>query len=362
MIPIYRPLIEDADVTAVSEAVRSGWVSSKGKEILEFESAFSRYIGKRYGVSTTSGTTALHLALSALDIGIGDEVLVTDFTFVSPVNAVIYQGAVPVLVDAENVTWGIDPLLIEKSISKRTKAIIAVHMYGNPAKIDEIREIAEKHDLYLIEDCAESVGAQYNKRKVGTGGIISCFSFYGNKIITTGEGGMCATDDKEIEEQMRVLRDHGMLTTRRYWHDFIGYNYRMTNMQAALGLAQLSRIEKVIARKRELAKEYSELLSPELELQRDPPDSISVFWLYSVLSKNKTVRDKIMRKLSESEIESRPFFYPVHTMPPYERYVLPNNKFDVSDSISQRGLNLPSYPQLTEEDILKISKVVNDAI
>ncbi|MEM3489190.1 MAG: DegT/DnrJ/EryC1/StrS aminotransferase family protein [Nitrososphaerota archaeon] len=359
MIPIYKPLIDDEDLVAVSNAVKSGWVSSKGKELREFEDEFSKYVGKRHGVSTSSGTSALHLALAALGIGKGDEVIVPDFTFVSPVNAVIYQNAVPVLVDAEYDTWGIDPEIIAKAISRKTKAIIVAHIYGNSAKIDEISEIANEKDIYLIEDCAESIGATYKGKMTGTRGIISCFSFYGNKVITTGEGGMCLTDDDEINERLTILRDHGMNPQRRYWHDFVGFNYRMTNMQAALGLAQLKKIDDIIKRKRRIARFYQENLSDRLDVQRDPPNQNSVFWLYSILAKNERVREKIVEELTKNEIESRGFFYPVHVMPPYRNFSFVHTRRAVSNDISNRGINLPSYPQISDEELIKISNIIN---
>lgn len=359
MIPIYKPLIEEEEVEAVSNAVRSGWVSSKGEALQQFENEFSSYIGGRRGVSTSNGTTALHLALAALGVKKGDEVLVPDFTFVSPVNAVIYQNATPVLVDAEYETWGMDPDLIAKAVSKKTRAIIVAHMYGNSARIDEIKEIAENKGIYLIEDCAESVGAEYRGKKLGTRGIVSCFSFYGNKVITTGEGGMCLTDDTEIEERLRTFRDHGMKPERRYWHEVVGFNYRMTNMQAALGLAQLKKIDRIIARKRKIARIYQEHLSDKVEAQTDPPNQKSVFWLYSLLSKNSKIRQKIIDALQKGDIETRTFFYPVHSMPPYTDLPLVKGGGGVSDDISGRGINLPSYPSISDDDIIKISETIN---
>jgi perosamine synthetase len=359
MIPIYKPLIEDEEVNAVSKVVRSGWVSSKGKELKVFEDHFSKYIGRKAGVSTSSGTTALHLALAALGIRKGDEVVAPDFTFVSPVNAVIYQNAEPVLVDAEYETFGADPDKIKEAISKRTKAVVVAHMYGNAARIDEIKEITEDKGVYLIEDCAESIGAKYNGKMVGSRGIISCFSFYGNKIITTGEGGMCLTDDYEIGEKLSTLRDHGMKPEKRYWHDEVGFNYRMTNMQAALGLAQLKKIDQIIARKRKIAAQYQELLSNRLEVQSDPPNQESVFWLYSVLSKSGTVRERILRELEKNDIESRRFFHPVHTMPPYRNFRFISQKRKVSNDISRRGFNLPSYPGISQEELTLVSETVN---
>jgi len=362
MIPIYKPFLDANDRASICDAFDSGWVSSKGDKILQFERNFSHYVGTKFGTSTSNGTTALHLALSALGIGRNDEVIVPDFTFVSPINAVIYQHARPVLVDAEHLTWGIDPDKIRKHITRRTKAIIAVHIYGNSARIEEISEIAKENNIYLIEDCAESIGAKYNGKKVGTFGDISCFSFYGNKIITTGEGGMCLTNNGDLDEKMKILRDHGMNPTNRYWHDVVGYNYRMTNLQAALGVSQLSKIDEILSKKRRIAQIYSENLSSEIILQNSDPPMESVFWLYSILFKDDSQRKEVIKALKKSDIESRSFFYPAHIMPPYRDLTFDPEDLKVSMNLSQRGINLPSYPSLPEDDVLFISNIINRAV
>ena len=362
MIPIYEPYLDEEEAKAVYEVVKSGWVSSKGKQIELFEKGLASYVGKKYGVSTSNGTTALHLALASLGITSGDEVIVPDFTFVSPVNAVIYQGARPVLLDAETTTWGMNPDLIEKKITGKTKAIIVVHIYGNPAMIKEISEIAERHAIPLIEDCAESLGAIYDKRKVGTWGTISCFSFYGNKTITTGEGGMCITDDDELYERMKILRDHGMRPDKRYWHQVIGYNYRMTNIQASLGLVQLRKLDDILSIKRRIALEYISSLKDKFSVQVDPPNGRSVFWLFSVLAHNQEERNRIMDYLDRAQIETRPFFFPVHAMPPYKEFFKEENEFRVSNNISKIGFNLPSFPRLSSMETERISGIVAGAL
>ena len=362
MIPIYKPMIEEDDVRAICETAKTGWVSSRGENIQKFEKQFSNYIGMKRGVATSNGTTALHLALAALGIHEGDEVIVPDFTFASPVNAVLYQGATPVLVDAENETWGIDSKKILSKITPKTKAIIVVHIYGNPAKLDEIKEIAEERSLYLIEDCAESIGAKFQGKRVGSFGAISCFSFYGNKIITTGEGGMCLTNDKDLEARMRMLRDHGMSPTKRYWHEVIGYNYRMTNIQAALGLSQLSKIDRILTKKKAIAKIYYKNLPEKVETYVENRFSESVFWLFSILSRNENEKQLILDALEKNGYETRPFFYPVHSMPPYFRFVSKSRSFSVSEHLSNVGLNLPSYPELTENEILGVCDTVKSAV
>lgn len=350
MIPLYKPEIGKEEEEEVLKVLKSGWISSASPTVKEFEEKFSSYIGRKYSVATSNGTTALHLAVTALGIKEGDEVIVPDLTFISPVNVVLYNRARPVLVDVEEENWGLDPEKVRKAITPRTKAIIVVHLYGNPAKIAELKEIAEDKGIYLIEDCAEAHGAEYEGKKVGTFGDISCFSFYANKVITTGEGGMCLTDDEELYEKMLILRDHGMTKEKRYWHEVIGYNYRMTGLQAALGLAQLKKIDNFIRKKREIAKLYQELLEDFVTVQKDPPRGKSIFWLFSILTEK---RDKLAEYLDKNGIETRKFFYPVHIMPPYTQ--LSTDKYVVSEKLSSTGLNLPSYPSLSEQEIRLIS-------
>ena len=353
MIPIYRPEIGKEEEEEILKVVRSGWISSSGPAINQFEEMFSNYIGKRYGVATSNGTTALHLAMSTLGIKEGDEVIVPDLTFISPVNAVLYNRAKPIIIDVEKENWGLDPEKVKRAVTKRTKAIIAVHLYGNPSKISELKEIATDNGIYLVEDCAEAHGAEYEGKKVGNFGNVSCFSFYANKVITTGEGGMCLTDDKEINEKMRILRDHGMSQERRYWHEAIGYNYRMTSLQAALGLAQVKKIDRFINRKREIASIYQDLLGDVIDLQRNQPNGKSVFWLFSILIEK---RDRLLDYLTTKGIEGRRFFYPVHFMPPYVKFS--DGPYKVSERLAERGLNLPSFTSIKMKDIEYISRKV----
>jgi len=246
-IPIAQPSLNGNELKYVTDALLSTWISSTGKYIDQFENDFSKYIDMRYGVSTSNGTTALHLALMALDIGEGDEVIIPDLTFAATINAVLHANATPVVVDVSEESWCIDPIEIQKAITPKTKAIIPVHLYGQPCEMDAIMSIAKKYNLKVVEDCAEAHGATYRDKKVGSFGDISCFSFFANKIITTGEGGMCLTNSKEIDVKLRQLRDHGMSKEKKYWHDMVGYNYRMTNIQAAIGCAQLERIDEILS-------------------------------------------------------------------------------------------------------------------
>jgi len=361
--PVAEPEIDEEELKNVVEAVKSGWVSSKGKFIEEFENSFAKYVGVKYGVATSNGTAALHLALAALNIGEGDEVIVPDLTFVATINAVIYVGAKPVIVDINQDYWCIDPNKLEKAITPNTKAIIPVHLYGHPCDMEAIIEIASRHNLYVVEDAAEAHGAEYKGKKVGSFSHISCFSFYGNKIITTGEGGMCLTNDNELAEKIRILRDHGMSPKRRYWHDVVGFNYRMTNLQAALGLAQLNKIERFIEKKREIAKIYTEELSSieGVTLHPEMPWAKCVYWLYSVLIDNKKVtRDELAEKLKKNSIETRNFFYPLHEMPIYQKYA--NFTYPISSKVSKQGLNLPSSVKLSEEDVKYITRKIREIV
>lgn len=357
-IPVAEPEIGAEELQNVMAAVKSGWVSSKGPFIEEFERGFSRFLDVKHGIATSNGTTALHLAVAALGIGKGDKVLVPSLTFIATANAVAYTGATPVFVDSHPQYWCIDPSEVEANIDHHTKAIIVVHLYGHPCDMDPITAIAETHNLHVIEDCAEAHGAEYKHRKVGSFGIINCFSFYGNKIITTGEGGMCLTNNDALAHTMRVLRDHGMNPDKKYWHDVVGFNYRMTNLQAALGVAQLSKINALIAKKRHIASLYNHLLAdiPGITPAPEMPWAKNVYWLYSVLVK-KGQRDHVLRYLERHGIESRPFFYPQHILPPYQN----GGSFPIAEELAARGLNLPSGPRLSDADISDVSKVMSEA-
>ena len=354
MIPIAEPCLGEEELKNVIEAVKSGWISSKGKFIEEFERDFAKYCGVKYSVATANGTVALHLALKALGIGKGDEVIVPALTFVATANAVTYCNAKPVFVDSHPEYWCIDPEKIEEKITKNTKAIIVVHLYGHPCDMDWIKDIAEDKGLYVIEDCAEAHGAEYKGKKVGSFGDIACFSFYGNKIITTGEGGMCLTNNEESAEKMRILRDHGMSKERRYWHEVVGFNYRMTNLQAAIGVAQLKKLDDFIEKKRQIARWYAEELKEleDKELIRLHPEmswAKCVYWMYSILieDKAKISRDELMRMLEENGIETRPFFVPMHMLPIYSRC----KKLPIAEDLAKKGINLPSSVKMNKNQV-----------
>jgi perosamine synthetase len=261
MIPVSMPQLSGNEEKYVLECLKSGWISSAGSFVTRFEEAYANYIGTKYATSCSNGTAALHLALLACGVGPGDEVIIPDLTFAATANAVLYCGAKPVLVDVEEKTWNIDPVLVENVMTSKTKAIIAVHLYGNPCDMDALMAIAERHKVYVIEDAAEAHGAVYRGRKVGGIGHIGCFSFYGNKILTTGEGGMCVTNDKKLLDTMELCKNHGMKKERRYFHEVIGFNYRLTNIQAAIGLAQLEQLPAFIKERSRVTQQYQKSLA-----------------------------------------------------------------------------------------------------
>lgn len=359
-IPITEPWLGTKERLLLDECVRTRWVSSKGRFVGEFENAFASYCGIKYGVATTSGTSALHLALASLGIGPGDEVILPTLSFIATANPVTYCGAKPVFVDSLPDTWNLDPAAVEKAVTRNTRVIIAVHLYGHSAPMDELLTIADRHGLYLIEDACEAHGGEYRGAKLGSLGTIGCFSFYGNKIITTGEGGMLVTNNRSVADRVRLLRDHGMSTKRKYWHTHSGFNYRMTNLQAAIGVAQMERIEQVIDQKRRNARIYSSWLEgvDGVTLPQEAPWVKHVYWLYTVLIEDrfKISRTRVMKELALRGIESRPVFYPITNLPPY-RNGRPR-RFPVAEKISRQGLSLPSSPLLKPDSIHRVCDVL----
>lgn len=355
-IPVYKPDLNGDELKYITKCIRAGWISSMGRYVAEFERRFAEYCNTKYAVSTCNGTASLHLTLVALGIEKGDEVIVPSLTFVASVSSVVYTGAKPVFVDIDPETWCIDPKKVEEKIKKSSKAIIVVHLYGHPCDMDPILDIARRYNLWVIEDCAEAHGALYKGKKVGGLGDMGCFSFYGNKIITTGEGGMITINNKKLFERLQCLKDHAMSKNRKYYHPKVGFNYRLTNIQAAIGLAQLERIEMFIERKRRIANWYNKRLSniPGIKIPTEKPWARNVYWMYSILTDKKSAinRDKLMKGLLKKGIDTRPFFYPVHKLPPYrDGSLLPH-----TEEISIKGINLPSYPELKESEIGFICK------
>jgi perosamine synthetase len=352
-----QPLLNGNELAYVSDCINTGWISSQGAYVRRFEKEFATYCGAEYAVAVSNGTVALHLALVALGIKEGDEVLVPDLTFAASINAIIYTGAIPVIVDVDKTTWTISLEDIEKNITSKTRAIMPVHLYGHPCRMDEIMDIAKKHNLLIIEDAAEAIGAKYKNKHVGVFGDASTFSFFGNKTITTGEGGMVFFKDKEAYEKAIVLRDHGMSKTKKYWHDYVGFNYRMTNLQAAIGCAQMERIDEFVNEKRKLAAFYNTLLSETglFTLPPQEPWALNGYWLYTaILNESSPIsRDELMQKLLKNGVETRAVFFPLHNMPPYQNYPT-KSTFENSKFISEHGISLPSSVNITEEELLNM--------
>jgi len=357
-IPLYQPDLSGNEKQYVLECLDSTWISSKGRFIAEFENQFSTCVGARHAIGVCNGTVALHLALVTLGIGPGDEVIVPTLTYIAAVNAIAYTGATPVFVDSLPATWQMDPSDVQRKLTPRTKGIMAVHLYGHPCDMAALEALTHEHDVFLIEDCAEAFGSRYQGKHVGTFGDIACFSFFGNKTITTGEGGMVTTNDKTLFERARHFKGQGLAAHREYWHDVIGYNYRMTNICAAIGLAQLERADEFLAKKRQLAQAYREQLAGvPVEILGESGDVTSSFWMISLLVPVAADRDPLRQHLAGRGIETRPLFYPVHTMPMYAaRY----QRHPVAENLAWRGINLPSWPGLSPAQVEEITAAVRD--
>lgn len=357
--PVAFPNLHGNEFKYLVDAFMSTWISSSGEYINRFEDQFSSFSDCKYGVAVSNGTVALHLALVALGIGENDEVIVPDLTFAATINTVLHARATPVIVDVEEDSWCIDPQGIIKAITPKTKAIIPVHLYGQACDMGVIMEIAKKYHLKVIEDCAEAHGAMYNGKKVGSFGDIGCFSFFGNKIITTGEGGMCITNDTKLDEKMRVLRDHGMSKTKRYWHDVVGYNYRMTNLQAAIGVAQLERIDIIQKSRRAYENGYKEVLSDKFFVfQKDFKNRKRITWLVNVLLDESINKEKYIEECKQRGIDVRAFFYPLSDMDLYKVYCSVDTP--IAKMLSERGLSFPAYESLKSID--EIKKILKDNI
>jgi perosamine synthetase len=360
-IPVYRPSLAGNEKKYVNECLDSTWISSKGKFVNEFEENFAQYIGIKHATSVSNGTVAIHLALVALGIGEGDEVIVPTLTYIASVNAISYTNATPVFVDSLQDSWQIDYNDVRKKITKKTKAIMAVHLYGHPCEMDTLVAICKEHGLFLIEDCAEAIGTKYKGKHVGTFGHISTFSFFGNKTITTGEGGMVVTNDETLFDRSTHFKGQGLAKSREYWHDVIGFNYRMTNICAAIGLAQLEQIEKILENKRRVASLYSKFLKDSsVEFHNPINDEVEhSYWMCSILAKDTDEREKIRNILKLNGIETRPLFFPVHTMPMYAKAF---QSHPIAENLGWRGINLPSYPELTDEDIEFICNNIKEGL
>ncbi len=367
-----EPKLGRRELEYVTECVESGWISSSGRFIGEFESGWAAYCGRRHGVAVSNGSTALQAAVAALELEQGDEVIMPTFTIVSCAAAVLAVGAVPVLVDSEAETWTMDVAQVEPRVTPRTRAVMPVHIYGHPVDMDPLLELADRHGLAVLEDAAEAHGAEYRSssgewRRCGSFGALSCFSFYANKLITTGEGGMVVTDDDLLADRLRSLRNLGFRPERRFHHEVLGFNFRLTNLQAALGGAQLERMDEIVARKREVAARYTARLTgiEGLTLPVEQPWARSVFWMYGLLVDESTGLDAaaLSARLDERGVETRPFFLGMHEQPALHRLGLfREERYPVAERLARQGLYLPSGLALTDEQVETVCAAVREAL
>jgi perosamine synthetase len=358
-IPVYQPYLRGNVTSYVNECLSTGWISSRGSFITRFEDAFAEVLGSNGATSVSNGTVALHLALTALGIGPGDEVIVPTLTYVASVNSIIQTGATPVFVDSLEGTLQIDPASVRTAITKRTRAVMPVHLYGHPCDMDSLVKICDEFKLLMVEDAAEAFGSRWKGRFVGTFGDVATFSFFGNKTITTGEGGMVVARNPNVLETCRHLKSQGVSKDREYWHDVLAYNYRMTNIQAAIGLSQIEVLPEIKARKQAVASAYRRQLA-DLPLRTHDPigDVDHSYWMCSIILDDPKMRNPLRKYLSDQGIETRPFFPPAHTMP----HCAADRSLPVAESLSARGINLPSYPALTDTEIDRICAAVRHGI
>jgi perosamine synthetase len=364
-IPVAMPALIGNEKAYVDDCLESTWISSAGEYVKRFEDAFADFCGTAHAITCCNGTVALHLALLASGIASGDEVIVPTLSFVATANAVTYCGARPVFVDSEPETWNMDPALIEAKITSRTKAVIAVHLYGHPVDMDPVLSIARRHGLVVIEDAAEAHGAEYKRQRVGSIGDIATFSFYGNKIITCGEGGMVVTNNEALAKKVHQLKYHGADPTRRYWFPIIGYNYRMTNVAAAIGLGQLEKIEWHLERRAKIASWYRERLRgvPQLTSQREKEWARHVYFMFSVVLENSfpSGRDDIIARLHARGVETRPIIYPIHNLPPYLN-PFRSDDYPVANRIGLRGISLPTWAGLSRDNVSYVCDCLVDCL
>jgi perosamine synthetase len=364
-IPVCEPYLADREAEYVRDCVGSTWISSAGKYLSAFEEGFARYCGCDHGITTTSGTTALHLALAARGLGPGDEIIMPAFTIAATVFAALYTGATPVLVDSDPDTWTMRVEEVAAKVGPRTRAILPVHIYGHPCDMDPISELARRHHLWVLEDAAEVHGAEYKGRKCGSLGDAACFSFYANKIISTGEGGMVVTSDAAFAERCRSLKNLAFNRDRRFLHDAIGFNYRMTNVQAAIGLAQLEKVDEYVARRRRHGASYTALLKnvEGLRLPIERPWARNVYWMYGIVVEDSfgSSRDQLMAGLAERGVETRTFFIPMHEQPVlHQRGLFRNEQYSVASDLGRRGLYLPSSTGLSDSDLAYVVDAIRD--
>jgi perosamine synthetase len=357
-IPIYQPTLDGNEKKYVNECLDTSWISSRGEFIPRFENDFRKFIGVEHATAVSNGTVALHLAIVTLGIGPGDEVIVPSFTYIASVSTIAITGATPVFVDSLEDTWQMDPQDVKRKITIHTKAIMAVHLYGHPCEMDELVRIAKGNNLFLIEDCAEAFGSTYKKKHVGTFGDLATFSFYGNKTITTGEGGMVVTNDETLYDRAYHLKMHGLAKYRQYWHDVLGFNYRMTNICAAIGLAQIEKANEKILKKRQIAKWYNDALKDlPVKHHGEYGEVFHSYWMYSILVESPKIREDLREYLKDGGIETRPTFFPVHTMPMFSHKF---QKLPVAEYLGWHGINMPSWPGLSQDKIEFIAEEISN--
>lgn len=375
-IPVNEPLLGEREREYVSECLRTGWISSAGRFIDDFEGKWAERCGRKYGIAVSNGTVALQAAVASLDLRPGDEVILPTFTIISCALAVIYNSCIPVLVDSEPRTWSMDVRQIQAKLTARTRAIMAVHIYGHPVDMDPILELADRYNLLVIEDAAEAHGAEYCTRyrrldsswqPCGSFGAVSTFSFYANKLITTGEGGMILTDDPKVAQRAQSQRNLCFIPGHRFYHEALGHNFRMTNLQAALGLAQLERFDEIVARKRWIGTEYSRRLEdvPGIQLPVEESWGKQVYWMYGIVLDRETGYDAVefAKKLAERGIETRPFFLGMHEQPVFrEMGFFKGESYPVAEQIARQGLYLPSGLALGPEQIEYVAESVQEIL
>ena len=363
-IPVNEPLLDGNEKKYLSECIDTGWISSEGPFVKRFEDEFSKRMGRKHGIAVTNGTSALDAAVEALGIGPGDEVILPTFTIISCILQIKRSGAKPILIDSDPITWNMDVKQIESKISKKTKAIMVVHIYGLPVDMDPVLELCKKYKLKLIEDSAEMIGQTYKNRPCGSFGDISTVSFYSNKHITTGEGGMILTDDESIAENCREIRNLYFQPKKRFVHQRLGWNMRMTNIQAALGLAQLERLDEFVQKKRWIGNMYNDLLKNLGGVQlplKETDFASNIYWVYGLVLDNSLNCDtnEIMKNLSENAIGCRPFFYPLHQQPVFkEEGLFKDESYPVAEGLYKRGFYIPSGLGLSEDQIIRVSDTI----
>jgi perosamine synthetase len=367
VIPVNEPLLTEDDYSSVMDALRSGWISGAGPHIEAFESRWAAYCGRKHGVAVANGTVALQVAIDLLDLQPGDEVIMPTFTIISCALPVVLAGAIPVLVDSDPQTWTMDPDQVAARITPRTRALMPVHMYGHPVDMAPLQELAERYSLAIVEDAAEAHGAEYRGRRAGSFGTLSCFSFYANKLLTTGEGGMLLCDDDVLADRARRLRNLGFQPRRRFLHTELGFNFRLTNLQAALGLEQVARMDAIVARKRHMGEAYTARLSelPGIELQVQQPWARSVYWMYGLVLDETSGLDavELADRLKTRGVETRPFFLGMHEQPVFlERGLFVDESYPVAERIARQGLYLPSGLALDDRQIEQVCDAMAEAL